>query len=276
MSLGTGNPISYGQTIPTTDIAQMVGQVQGALQQRFDINTAKVEEMIQNVSSIPLLRDKDKQYLGEKLQGLLNTVNANLKVSGGKGLLNNTITNEINKYITTAIDDNVKKQMKNSQAIINFNKGVEDLKGKKDGGYDTGNYSYALDKAGYSAYMNGETDDIGALEYNPYVDYRATTLEKAVKFKQLKGDQEIEMPDPNDPRYMVKRKVSGLTPQEIIQYFPEMLTPQEEKQMAIEGYNQLKGYKKEVITHFLMPLQDLFYSQSWMESILQEWLILNQ
>ena len=33
---------------------------------------------------------------------------------------------------------------------------------------------------------------------------------------------------------------------------------------------------KEVITHFLMPLQDLFYSQSWMESILQEWLILNQ
>ena len=33
---------------------------------------------------------------------------------------------------------------------------------------------------------------------------------------------------------------------------------------------------KEVITHFLMPLQDLFYLQSWMESILQESLILNQ
>ena len=33
---------------------------------------------------------------------------------------------------------------------------------------------------------------------------------------------------------------------------------------------------KEVITHFLMPLQDLFYSQSWMETILQESLILNQ
>ena len=33
---------------------------------------------------------------------------------------------------------------------------------------------------------------------------------------------------------------------------------------------------KEVITHFLMPLQDLFYLQSWMESNLQESLILNQ
>ena len=33
---------------------------------------------------------------------------------------------------------------------------------------------------------------------------------------------------------------------------------------------------KEVITHFLMLLQDLFYSQSWMESIRQESLILNQ
>lgn len=33
---------------------------------------------------------------------------------------------------------------------------------------------------------------------------------------------------------------------------------------------------KEVITHFLMPLQDLFYLRSWMESNLQESLILNQ
>lgn len=247
---------NFGKTIPTTDVAQLIGNVQTALQGRFDTNSAKLEEMIQNVSSIPLIREKDKKYLGERLNGLLNTVNANLKVSGGKGLLNNSVTTEINRYISTAIDDNVKQQLSNSQNVINFQKGVADLKGKKDGGYSDGNYAYALDKAGYDKWRNGETDSLGSLEYNPYRDVIGEAMEKATKLKNLKGDQEIERAyvDPRTglevPGRNIKVKISGLTAEEIIKYTPGFLSPQDEKQLAIDGWNRYRGNEKMAQTDF--------------------------
>lgn len=246
MAFGEVIPIQYSPTIQTTDVAQLAGNVQTALQGRFDVNSAKIEEMIQNVSSVPLLREKDKQYLGEKLNGLLNTVNANLKSSGGRGLLSNSTTAEVNRYITTAIDDNVKQQLANSQNIINFEKGVVGLKGKKDGGYNDANYAYSKYKAGYDNYMSGEVDTLGSLEYSPYVDYQQTTMEKALKLKQLKGDQEIEVPDGRGGKTVTK--ISGLTAQEVIQYFPGMVSSEEEKQMAIDGWNAFRGAPPQVIS----------------------------
>lgn len=246
MAFGEVIPIQYSPTIQTTDVAQLAGNVQTALQGRFDVNSAKIEEMIQNVSSVPLLREKDKQYLGEKLNGLLNTVNANLKSSGGRGLLSNSTTAEVNRYITTAIDDNVKQQLANSQNIINFEKGVAGLKGKKDGGYNDANYAYSKYKAGYDSYMSGEVDTLGSLEYSPYVDYKQTTMEKALKLKQLKGDQEIEVPDGRGGKTVTK--VSGLTAQEVIQYFPGMVSSEEEKQMAIDGWNAFRGAPPQAIS----------------------------
>lgn len=239
MSFGEYIPINYGHAISTLDDAQASVQVQTALQKRFDVNDAKIEEAIQNISSISLLREKDKKYLGDKINGLLNTVNANLKVSKGKGLLSNSLTGEINRYITSAIDDNVKTQLKNSKNIIDFQKGVSELKEKKPETYNDGNYAYALSKAGYENYMSGAVDKLGSLEYNPYVDYQQTAMERAVKLKTLKGDQEIETSDGAGQK--ITRKISGLTPQEIMQYFPEMLTSQEEKQMSIDGWNELRG-----------------------------------
>ncbi len=239
MSFGEYIPLNYGHAISTLDDAQASVQVQTALQKRFDVNDAKIEEAIQKISSIPLLREKDKKYLGDKINGLLNTVNANLKVSKGRGLLSNSVTGEINRYITSAIDDNIKTQLKNSKNIIDFQKGVSELKEKKPDTYNDGNYAYALNKAGYENYMSGAVDKLGSLEYNPYVDYQQTTMERALKLKQLKGDQEIETLDGAGQK--IKRKISGLSAQEIISYFPEMLTAQEEKQMAIDGWNELRG-----------------------------------
>ena len=50
------NPIKqdFGQTISTVADAQRNTQFQTALQERFDVNSAKIEEAIQRVSAIPL------------------------------------------------------------------------------------------------------------------------------------------------------------------------------------------------------------------------------
>lgn len=250
MAFGQVQQINYGHAISTLDDAQAVTQVQTALQSRFDVNNAKVDEMIQKVTSIPLLREKDKKYLGDKLNGLLNTVNANLKASKGRGLLSNSVTAELNRYITSAIDDNVKEQLKNSSNIINFQKGVAELKEKKPDTYNNGNYQYALDKAGYESYINGNTDKLGSLEYNPYQDVMGNAMEKAVKLKQLKGDEEIEMVNPNNPKEIIKRKISGLKPEEIINNIPGFLSEQDKKQIAIDGYIQFRGNKAEAGKQF--------------------------
>ena len=74
------SPIDYGDAISTMDIAQLTGQVQTAMQQRFDVNVAKVDDLIQKITSVPLSRDKDKKYLGDRLNSLLSMVDANSKI----------------------------------------------------------------------------------------------------------------------------------------------------------------------------------------------------
>jgi len=238
-------PINYGRYIEH-DSVQLIGAVQTALQQRYDANGAKIDEMISMVSNVPLVREEDKKYLGEKIQGLLSIVDANSKID----LTSNNITRQITNYISTAIDDNVKKQVGNSQKIISFQKEMEDLMAKKPDLYNDGNLAYAQDKAGYAEYISGKTNDLGSFNYTPYVDYKKTTMERALKLKELKGDQEIEtvMNDENgNPTIKQKVKISGLTPEEVIKYFPEMITSQEEKQMAIDGYSMFRGAKPEQV-----------------------------
>lgn len=238
-------PVNYGRYIEH-DSVQLIGQVQTALQQRYDANTAKVDEMISMVSNVPLVREEDKKYLGDKIQGLLSMVDANSKID----LTSNNITRQITNYISTAIDDNVKKQIGNSQRIISFNSDMEKLLAKDPKLYNEGNIAYAQDKAGYAEYISGKSNNLGSFSYNPYVDYKTTTMEKAIKLKQLKGDEEVETPvydDDGNPTRTRKVKISGLTPEEVIKYFPEMLTAQEEKQMAIDGWNSLRGAKPDQI-----------------------------
>lgn len=245
MALGQGNLINYGNPVETVSDAMRTTSVQTALQQRTDVNKLKIEELVKSVTSIPLIRDKDKEYLYNKLNGLIQTANNSLKTSGGKGLMSNAITTEIEKYISTAVDDNILNQLANSKKIMTFEKGVADLKNKKPETYNNINYAYAKQKARYNKYISGEIDTIGSLEYNPYVDYKQTIMEKVIKLKQLKGDQTIEVPDGRGGKTVTK--ISGLTPQEIIEYFPSMISSQEEKQMAIDGWASLSNASPEQI-----------------------------
>lgn len=244
MPLGQGTLINYGSPIETVSDARLTTSVQTALQQRTDVNKTKIDELINSVTSIPLVREKDKEYLYSKLNGLIQTTNNALKTNS-KGLMSNAVSNEINKYIGTAVDENILKQLANSKNIITFEKGVADLKAKKPDLYNDANYAYSKSKSGYDKYMAGEIDDVGSLEYNPYVDYKQTTMEKALKLKQLKGDQSIEIPDGRGGT--TTTKISGLTPQEILEYFPSMITSQEDKQMAIDGWNALRGASPEQV-----------------------------
>lgn len=180
-------PLTYSPTISTMDIAQLTGQVQTALQQRFDVNVAKVDDLIQKITSVPLVREKDKKYLGDRLNGLLSMVDANSKVD----MTNNNVTRQISNYISTAIDDNVKTQISNSQKIQSFQQEAARIKKEKPELYNDANYVYAMDKSGYTDYMNGETDDLGNLQYKAYYDVPKNLNEPLDKWAKEMGFEKV-------------------------------------------------------------------------------------
>lgn len=181
------SPIDYGQAISTMGIAQLTGQVQTAMQQKFDINLAKVDDLIQKITNVPLARPEDKEYLGNRLNTLLSMVDANSKVD----LSNSNVTRQITNYISTAIDDNVKKQIGNSQKINTFEQEAARIKKEKPELYNDANYAYAIDKSGLKSYMNGETDDLGSLQYTPYYDVPKNLNEPLEKWAKEMGFEKV-------------------------------------------------------------------------------------
>lgn len=236
MANAYSTPLNYGRTITTTDTAQYIGAIQNAMQQRFDVNLAKIDDLIAKVSSVPLVRDQDKQYLGERLQGLLSMVDANSKVD----LTDNTVARQITNYIGTAIDDNVKTQIANSKKIYQFNSGIQELKEKKPKEYNSANHAYALQKGGFDSYMAGDTDELGSLNYSPYTDVTETALAKIKELKELRGEEKISTPDPNNPGQLIERSIKGLTKEEIFKFMPNILTSKEHEQLKINGWAKYK------------------------------------
>jgi hypothetical protein len=214
------------------------GQTQTAMQQKYDVNTAKLDAIIEQVSNIPLQQQAGKQYLKERLQGVLNSVSANMKVSGGSSILSNSYTNGITSDIKLAIDDKVKKHIKYSQDIINFNEGVAKLREKDPKSYNQANFEFAQYKAGLQQYLNGDVEaNLGSLQYNPYKDTNGDLVKKVKDLKDIKGNQVIETPDGKGG--IVKRTLNGMSVDEIVAYMPALLDAQDEQQLMIDGWYDL-------------------------------------
>ena len=233
MANAYSTPINYGEKLQITDNAQYVGAIQHAMQQKFDINLAKIEDLIGKVSTVPLVRDKDKKYLGDRLQTMLSMVDANSKLD----LTDNTVASQINNYISSAVDDNVKEQISNSQKIYQFNSNLEALKVKDPKKYNEANHAYSLYKSGFDKYISGESDSLGSMDYVPYTD-KNEVIDELKKIKDLKGDLKVETLDGRGNKQV--RELSGLTPEEIYQYMPQLLSSQVLTQLRIDGWAKYK------------------------------------
>ena len=263
------SPVTYSPTISTMDIAQLTGQVQTALQQRFDINVAKVDDLIQKITTVPLVRDKDKKYLGDRLGSLLSMVDANSKVD----MTNNNVTRQISNYISTAIDDNVKEQVANSQKIQSFQQEAARIKKEKPDMYNDANYAYALDKSGYADYVNEKTDSIGNLQYTPYYDVTKNLNEPLEKWAKEMGFEKVV--DSSVEGGYIYKTVKGktLTEEQIANFVEnriatdsnlrqQLMIDSHYKYRGVSDENLLKNYKeavKPVLSNMDMIITEVDY-----------------
>ena len=244
MANAYSSPQNYGKPVSTTDISQLTVSVQGAMQQTYNSNLSKVDSLIQQYTSTPLVRPEDREYLGERLKTLVSSIDQNSKINWTSGLA----TRDVNSHISAAIDDNVLKQMANSQKIINFEQTSAQKKAKGDGTYDDSNYVYAKDKAGYEAYMRGETDDIGNLQYVDYYDVNKNLTQEVEKYAKDRGYEKVISENKEGFIYQTV-KGKKVTPDEIANYVQTLIgtNPKLQQQLLINSHTQYRGATDEQV-----------------------------
>ena len=226
---------------------KILNQALAANQGRYDNGLQKYNNNLAQlkVQENLLLRQEDKDRFAQNVQGLIDEVNKSGKINWAKSGL----TNKINAYTNMAIDDYTLDQIGISQSIRNFDAEVKKKREENDGSYSDVNYAYAQEQAGIANYLQGrdsqgnKVDKIGALQYTNYIDVNKSALEKAKAFKELKGEETVEIPftDSDGVRRTKTTSVKGLTESEILAYMPQILSPQEGKQLQINGWAKYQG-----------------------------------
>lgn len=229
---------SYVPNAPLTDENfQIWANVAQMRDQTYNTKQSEIQAAADYIGNLDVLRDQDKQYINAKLSSVVNQVNASAK----KDLtLGNTASDLLYTVRAAANDPVILNAVENTDKFRKFQAQVQQIREKDKNAYSNINYNYALSQAGVDSYLNGETDSIGTLSYDNYVDVTTSALAKVKQLKDLRGKQVIEVPDPQRPGYMTKKTIEGLTNQEISEYIPGIISAEESKQLSINGWAKYK------------------------------------
>lgn len=244
----------YGEISPID--VDFMGKVLMAKQGQFDAGLAAMDESLAAMKQQEnlLKRPEDKARFAANIQNILNTVNA----SGKLNFASKSITRDIKGQVGKALDDYTITQIGISQAITNVYTEAAEKQKKGDATFDTGNFKFMIAQAGVEDYLRGynskgeKVDSIGSLTYDNYVDVNKNALERIKQLKDIKGEQVIETQelgqDGQPTGQLIKRTIKGLTEDEIFQYFPNLLTQQESRQLDINGWTKYNSNMPQAVS----------------------------
>ena len=109
------------------DISSTLGKASTYLQQNYDVNTMQTQQLINQYSNTDLLKDIDKEYLGDRLKSIVNYINE----SGTRDWSRKNITNEIQSYVSSAIDDKVLNAVASTKSYRKQIEEIENIKKTK-------------------------------------------------------------------------------------------------------------------------------------------------
>ena len=226
------------QNPPTSVDINVVDKTLSVLQKKYDQNSAMVEQTLalynQNLKG---LRTEENQYIASRLKEVKTQIdnyskkNSNLAYSYNR----NSMLSSVQSLLSDPIIENA---ITSRQNYMSYNAQVEKLK-EKDGGkyYNSANVNYGLHEGGYEGYMSGKTNKLGVLNYTPYKDLTEEHLKMLKTIKDLKGKRSLEWVDPANPQVKNKKEIDGMTKDEINSYFSSLLSPEDRKQLKINGYS---------------------------------------
>ena len=222
----------YNKIIDPINI-NLVNTVLSAKQGKFDQGVAAIDSALGELGRIDgmLLRDKDREYLANNVKSLLDVVNN----SGKLDLSKSGVTRNIQSQIKSALDSTVINAVSQSSKIRNFQSEIAEKQKSKPDLYSDDNYQYALKKAGVQKYLSGESEEVGNLRYDDYIDAPKVLDESVAKWaKDFGYKTEFKEGDTSQLIYAnEERKV--LTKQDIINKLKTTLDPKLSKQLQINS-----------------------------------------
>jgi hypothetical protein len=135
--------------------------------------------------------------------------------------------------VNEALDGEVIKQLGESKKIRDFQKGIQSRIEAEDGSYNDLNYQDAMQNADYYKYMNGGTESLKSFNYVPYVDKNREVLARMKEAKEVIGEQEMDVENPDGS--ITRKKVSNFTISQFIDYIPNLISPEVKAQIEVEA-----------------------------------------
>lgn len=231
---------NWGEAESTFDTQLALGALEYK-QQKYDANSSKIQETLNNYGNIGLLRDEEKQKLYNNLSQMVGTIEG----VNGLDLSSNKITNTIMAEISKTIDEDLIKHHSLYKNKQKFDEVVSKKQSDGKGGYDERNVRYAEHFSGYEAYIRGEADSFSGLEYLEYADPQAAVEELQKGLKTYIND--IKEKAPYKDVFYRTEESKELTRQRILDYSEATLPDNVKKQIEINTWAEYQAAGTEAL-----------------------------
>lgn len=225
------SPATYTPYIPQKPVDAMVA-VGMDREQKYAIGVQRVQQEIDSISSLnnSLLRPEAKEYLGSKLNELVNEIN----VAGGQDFSQANVYNALlSKANKVGMDQGLNIELQNSLKASNKMRQIEALKESDPKLYSQFNEEYAMEDINKwltSGKPVGSTF-IDNKPFSPYYDYNKEIQDSIKTFLENPDVQETI-----DPNTGLVRRIEGKTPEQMKMYLDSVLSEKAKQQMRIEGH----------------------------------------
>ena len=210
-------------------------------QEKYTANSAKTEAIIEKYKSLQLAREVDKDYLRDRLNGLISGVNN----FGDQDYGSDALTKSINYHIGQAVDDNVMTAVEQTAKINAYQAEVQKVKEKNPELYNNLNESFGIAPA--QEYMNnGEVGAKikGSLTYTPFKDVEGEVSKFLLEIQKGAKDGVTQMPDPQNPGRMIEVTLNGKSADELRQLAMGYIGNRYDSQIKINTWGSTGGFKE--------------------------------
>ena len=210
---------------------ELVNFVLGSKEQKFNYNIAKVEQTLQDFGQLGLVRDQDKEYLADRV----NTMLTQMGDIENADWSDSNIERQISSGIRGSIDDRVRNDIQKSRSYTSYMKNVQAIKEKEPEKYSDINFAMGLKNAGADKWVNGESDEMGNLNYTPFVDVQGEQNKFVQDFIKTHGDERVEEIDGELNGVKIKRTIKGISKEQAATIFEANMSPQQRQQLQMEA-----------------------------------------
>jgi hypothetical protein len=231
-------PIPLHEYVSEFNVQDFV-KVGTTLQYQYGEGVKKIQQSIDEIAGLPMLRDIDKQYLSAKVAGLTSELNKYSNVDFSNVQNVNAVL-QVAKPVYN--DQNIVNAVASTQEYSRRIKTLQEIKEKKPDFWSPQNEAFFLSDV--NEWLEGGVDKrLRPKEFQPYRDVNDKLIKLAEK---IKPNVITEIQQSKDGKYLTKTEIESLTAERVKQQVMGMLDSADLGQLQIDAWYKYKDAPPEV------------------------------